>query len=69
MWCLPLGTITEEQFDTIFSLNSRGTLFTVQKALPLMRDGESIIMNGSIAHLKGMPGLNIHLLGLRRSPG
>ena len=55
-----LGTITEEQFDTIFSLNTRGTLFTVQKALPLMRDGGSIIMNGSIAHLKGMPGLSVY---------
>ena len=56
----PLGTITEEQFDTIFSLNSRGTLFTVQKALPMMRDRGSIIMNGSIAHLKGMPGLSVY---------
>ena len=56
----PLGTITEEQFDTIFSLNSRGTLFTVQKALPMMGDGGSIIMNGSIAHLKGMPGLSVY---------
>jgi len=56
----PLGEITEEQFDSLFSLNSRGTLFTVQKALPLMRDGGSIIMNGSIAHLKGMPGLSVY---------
>ena len=35
----PPGTITEEHFGTIFSLNSRGTLFTVQKALPMVRDG------------------------------
>jgi len=56
----PLGEITEEQFDNIFSLNTRGTLFTVQKALPMMRDGGSIIMNGSIAHLKGMPGLGVY---------
>jgi len=56
----PLGTITEEQFDTIFSLNARGTLFTVQKALPMIRDGGSIILNGSIAHLKGMPGLSVY---------
>jgi NAD(P)-dependent dehydrogenase (short-subunit alcohol dehydrogenase family) len=55
-----LGEITEEQFDSLFSLNSRGTLFTVQKALPLMRNGGSIIMNGSIAHLKGMPGLSVY---------
>jgi NAD(P)-dependent dehydrogenase (short-subunit alcohol dehydrogenase family) len=56
----PLGAITEEQFDAIFSLNTRGTLFTVQKALPIMRDGGSVIMNGSIAHLKGMPGLSVY---------
>ena len=56
----PLGEITEEQFDAIFSLNTRGTLFTVQKALSMMRDGGSIIMNGSIAHLKGMPGLAVY---------
>lgn len=56
----PLGEITEEQFDSLFSLNTRGTLFTVQKALPMMRDGGSIIMNGSIAHLKGMPGLSVY---------
>lgn len=56
----PLGEITEEQFDSLFALNTRGTLFTVQKALPLMRDGGSIIMNGSIAHLKGMPGLGVY---------
>ena len=56
----PLGTITEEQFDSLFTLNTRGTLFTVQKALPLMRNGGSIIMNGSIAHLKGMPGLGVY---------
>jgi NAD(P)-dependent dehydrogenase (short-subunit alcohol dehydrogenase family) len=56
----PLGAITEEQFDAIFSLNTRGTLFTVQKALPMMRDGGSVIMNGSIAHLKGMPGLSVY---------
>jgi NAD(P)-dependent dehydrogenase (short-subunit alcohol dehydrogenase family) len=56
----PLGEITEEQFDNLFSLNTRGTLFTVQKALPLMRDGGSIIMNGSIAHLKGMPEMSVY---------
>ena len=51
-----LGSVTEEQFDATFGLNVRGTLFTVQKALPLLRDGGSIIMNGSIASVKGMPG-------------
>jgi NAD(P)-dependent dehydrogenase (short-subunit alcohol dehydrogenase family) len=43
-----LGSVTEEQFDTTFGLNVRGTLFTVQKALPLFRDGGSIVMNGPI---------------------
>lgn len=56
----PLGEITEEHFDSIFSLNTRGTLFTVQKTLAMMRDGGSVIMNGSIAHLKGMPGLGVY---------
>ena len=52
----PLGSITEEQFDRTFGLNVRGTLFTVQKALPLFSDGGSIILNGSIAGVKGFPG-------------
>ena len=43
----PLGSITEEHFDTIFATNVKGTLFTVQKALPLMKDGGSIILTGS----------------------
>jgi NAD(P)-dependent dehydrogenase (short-subunit alcohol dehydrogenase family) len=55
-----LGSVTEEQFDTTFGLNTRGTLFTVQKALPLIRDGGSIVMNGSIASVKGMPGMSVY---------
>jgi NAD(P)-dependent dehydrogenase (short-subunit alcohol dehydrogenase family) len=51
-----LGEITEEQFDSAFSLNARGTLFTVQKALPLFNDGGSIFMTGSNASLRGYPG-------------
>jgi NAD(P)-dependent dehydrogenase (short-subunit alcohol dehydrogenase family) len=50
-----LGEITEEQFDATFSLNARGTLFTVQKALPLFNDGGSIFMTGSNASLRGYP--------------
>ena len=42
----PIGSVTEEEFDRIFYLNVRGTLFTVQKALPLFRDGGSIVLNG-----------------------
>ncbi|WP_017603866.1 SDR family NAD(P)-dependent oxidoreductase [Nocardiopsis alkaliphila] len=43
----PLTQITEEHFDTLFGINVRGTVFTVQKALPLLNEGASIILNGS----------------------
>jgi NAD(P)-dependent dehydrogenase (short-subunit alcohol dehydrogenase family) len=49
----PLATLTEEHFDKLFDLNVKGTLFTVQKALPLMNDGGSIILIGSVASVKG----------------
>jgi NAD(P)-dependent dehydrogenase (short-subunit alcohol dehydrogenase family) len=55
-----LGEITEEQFDAAFSLNARGTLFTVQKALALLNDGASIIMTGSNASLRGFPGWSVY---------
>ncbi|MGW0569628.1 SDR family NAD(P)-dependent oxidoreductase [Streptomyces tauricus] len=55
-----LGEITEEQFDRAFQLNARGTLFTVQKALPLLNDGGSILMTGSNASLKGFPGWSVY---------
>jgi NAD(P)-dependent dehydrogenase (short-subunit alcohol dehydrogenase family) len=57
---VPLVAITEANFDNTFNVNVRGTLFTVQKALPLMRDGGSIIMTGSIASAKGFPGLSVY---------
>ena len=57
---LPLGEITEQHFDTAFNLNARGTLFTVQKALPLFNDGGSIIMTGSVASVKGFPGFSVY---------
>jgi NAD(P)-dependent dehydrogenase (short-subunit alcohol dehydrogenase family) len=50
-----LGSITEEHFDKLFSINVKGTMFTVQKALPLMNDGGSIILTGSVASIKGTP--------------
>jgi NAD(P)-dependent dehydrogenase (short-subunit alcohol dehydrogenase family) len=50
-----LGDITEQHFDATFGLNARGTLFTVQKALPLFNDGGSIFMTGSNASVKGYP--------------
>jgi NAD(P)-dependent dehydrogenase (short-subunit alcohol dehydrogenase family) len=55
-----LGEITEEEFDAAFSLNARGTLFTVQKALPLFNDGGSILMTGSNASLRGYPDWSVY---------
>ena len=55
-----IGSITEEAFDVTFDLNVKGTLFTVQKALPLLTDGASVILNGSIANLKGFPGSSVY---------
>jgi NAD(P)-dependent dehydrogenase (short-subunit alcohol dehydrogenase family) len=55
-----MGTITEEQFDKTFAVNVKGTLFTVQKALPLFKDGGSIIMTASIAGVKGIPGFTVY---------
>jgi len=55
-----LGEITEDLFDTIFDLNVRGTLFTVQKALPLLAEGSSIILNGSGASIKGYPANSVY---------
>ena len=55
-----LGEITEEHFDAAFSLNARGTLFTVQKALPLFNDGGSIFMTGSNASLRGYPNWSVY---------
>jgi len=51
----PFGEITEEHYDSIFNINVKGLLFTVQKALPLVPDGASIILNASIVASKGLP--------------
>src|SRR3984957_12354156 len=56
----PIGEVTEEHFDKTFGVNVRGTLFTVQKALPLFSDGGSIIMNGSIAGSMGFPAFGVY---------
>jgi NAD(P)-dependent dehydrogenase (short-subunit alcohol dehydrogenase family) len=55
-----LGEITEDHFDATFGLNARGTLFTVQKALPLFNDGGSIFMTGSIASVRGYPSWSVY---------
>ena len=54
------GEITEEHFDNTFNTNVRGLLFTVQKALPLLVDGASVIMTGSIASLKGFESFSVY---------
>ena len=56
----PLSLITEEHFDKIFNTNVKGLLFTVQKALPLMSEGSSIILNASITAIKGTPALSVY---------
>jgi NAD(P)-dependent dehydrogenase (short-subunit alcohol dehydrogenase family) len=57
---LPLGKITEEHFDKLFNTNVKGTLFTVQKALPLLNDGASIILTGSVGSVKGTAGFWVY---------
>jgi NAD(P)-dependent dehydrogenase (short-subunit alcohol dehydrogenase family) len=57
---VPLDSVSAEHFDRIFDVNVRGTLFTVQKSLPLLRDGASIILTGSIASVKGIPGFGVY---------
>lgn len=56
----PLGDITEEHFDKTFNTNVRGVLFAVQKALPLLSKGSSVILTGSIASIKGFPSFSVY---------
>ena len=55
-----IGEISEDHFDKTFAVNVRGTLFTVQKALPLFKDGGSVILNGSITGIKGFPAFGVY---------
>jgi len=57
---VPLGSITEEHFDRIFGTNVRGVLFTVQKALPLLKDGGSIVLTGSTTSVKGTGNFSVY---------
>lgn len=57
---LPLGAITEAHFDGIFGTNVRGVLFTVQKALPLLSDGASIILTASTTSIQGTAGFSVY---------
>src|SRR5262249_26321176 len=56
----PLGEISEEHFDRVFHINVKGLLFTVQKALPLLTDGGSIILNASIVASKGLEAISVY---------
>src|SRR5271167_2799016 len=57
---VPLGQVTEDQFDREFAINVKGLFFAVQKALPLLVDGASIILNASIAAHKGMEAMSVY---------
>ncbi len=56
----PLGQITEEHFDKQFDINVKGTLFTVQGALPLMSAGGAIVLNASLVSIKGNPAFSVY---------
>jgi NAD(P)-dependent dehydrogenase (short-subunit alcohol dehydrogenase family) len=56
----PIGSVSEEHFDKIFNTNVKGALFTVQKALPLMKDGGSIMLTGSVASIKGFENFGVY---------
>src|SRR5262249_23668192 len=56
----PLGSISQEHFDKLFAINAKGLLFTVQKALPLFTDGASIILNASVASIKGVEACSVY---------
>ncbi|KVM58394.1 oxidoreductase [Burkholderia ubonensis] len=55
-----LGNITEKHFDKTFAINVKGTLFTVQKALPLLKDGASIVLTGSTSAVTGIPAFSVY---------
>ena len=57
---MPLHAITEKHYDRIFAANVKGTLFTVQKALPLLPDGASVILTGSVAGNKGTSAFSVY---------
>ncbi len=56
----PVGLVTEEHFDKVFGINVKGLLFNVQKALPLLVDGGSIILNSSVANTAGLEGFGVY---------
>jgi NAD(P)-dependent dehydrogenase (short-subunit alcohol dehydrogenase family) len=57
---VPIGKVSEEHFDKLFNINVKGALFTVQKGLPYLNDGGSIILTGSVASVKGTPAFGVY---------
>jgi NAD(P)-dependent dehydrogenase (short-subunit alcohol dehydrogenase family) len=57
---VPFEAVTEEHFDGLFNINVRGLFFTVQKALPLLSEGASVILNASVAAQSGLPNTSIY---------
>jgi NAD(P)-dependent dehydrogenase (short-subunit alcohol dehydrogenase family) len=57
---IPFADVTEAQLDAMFGINVKGVFFTVQKALPLLRDGASVILTSSIANFKGTPNFSVY---------
>ena len=56
----PLGAITEEHFDRTFDTNVKGVLFTVQRALPLLKDGGAVVLNASTTSISGTPAFSVY---------
>src|ERR1700722_3978237 len=59
-WWLPLEQVTQKHYEDTFDVNVKGTLFTMQKALPLLKDGASVILNGSFAGSTGSPAFSVY---------
>ena len=57
---VPFGNVSEEHFDKLFNINVKGALFTVQKGVPLLNDGASIILTGSVASIKGTAAFGVY---------
>jgi NAD(P)-dependent dehydrogenase (short-subunit alcohol dehydrogenase family) len=56
----PIGSVTEEHFDKLFNINVKGALYTVQKSLPLLKDGGSILLTGSVASVSGFDAFGVY---------
>jgi NAD(P)-dependent dehydrogenase (short-subunit alcohol dehydrogenase family) len=59
-WWVPLDQVTEKHYEDTFDVNVKGTLLTMVKALPVLKDGASVILNGSIAGSTGSPAFSVY---------